>query len=279
LGTAVKPAKYQDPGNYIDTVRVDGISRWFSVHLPSGYRPGVPIALVLNLHAFGSTAFQQEALTQMHAKADEAGFVAVHPQALGDPPAWYGPVPGEPGQNDRAFFEALLSYLQEVIAIDPDRIYATGMSNGGTMSYRLGCDMATTFAAIAPVAGGHLNHHLCAPERPISVLVLHGTDDWVIPYDGQGADQPPVHVWVEAWAEHNGCSSAPVSSQPYESVRAESWIGCNGDVEVVLYTLVGGGHAWPGAPLGLTGGSSFPYLSATDTIWEFFASHPRSGHK
>jgi 7,8-dihydropterin-6-yl-methyl-4-(beta-D-ribofuranosyl)aminobenzene 5'-phosphate synthase len=274
---SAEPAgKYQKPGNYIDTVRVNGISRWFSVHLPPGYRPGVPAPLVLNLHAFGSTAFQQEALTEMHAKADEVGFVAVHPQALNDPPAWYGPLPSEAGQNDRLFFEALLSYLPEVISIDPDRIYATGMSNGGTMTYRLGCDMAGTFAAIAPVAGGHLNHQLCEPESPISVLVIHGTDDQVIPYEGQGRDQPSVHVWLEAWAEHNLCDSVPVESHPYQSVRAETWTHCDGGVEVVLYTLEGGGHTWPGAPQGLSVGTSFPYMSATDVIWEFFASHPRS---
>jgi polyhydroxybutyrate depolymerase len=195
---------------------------------------------------------------------------------LNDPPAWYGPLPSEAGQNDRLFFEALLSYLPEVISIDPDRIYATGMSNGGTMTYRLGCDMAGTFAAIAPVAGGHLNHQLCEPESPISVLVIHGTDDQVIPYEGQGRDQPSVHVWLEAWAEHNLCDSVPVESHPYQSVRAETWTHCDGGVEVVLYTLEGGGHTWPGAPQGLSVGTSFPYMSATDVIWEFFASHPRS---
>jgi polyhydroxybutyrate depolymerase len=232
--------------------------------------------LVLNLHAFGSTAYQQEALTQMHAKADEAGFVAVHPQALNDPPAWHGPMPGEDGQNDRDFFRALLSYLTQVISVDPTRIYATGLSNGGTMSYRLGCDMAGTFAAIAPVAGGHLNHHLCEPDEPISVLVIHGSDDQVIPYLGQGEDQPPVPVWAEAWAGHNGCGALPKESYLYESVRAETWGNCDGGAEVVLYTLEGGGHTWPGAPLALTRGTSFPNMNATDAIWEFFATHPRA---
>lgn len=268
--------KYQTPGDYIEQISVQGHRRWFTVHLPPDYQPGIPVALVLNLHAYSSTAFEQEKLSEMNAKADAEGFVVVNPQALNDPPSWYGPLPGQQGEPDREFFKRLLPYLQRVLSVDPARIYATGMSNGGTMTYRLGCDMADTFAAIAPVSGGHVAHPLCKPERPVSVLVIHGTDDQVIPYHGNGSDSPPVSVWLEAWAAHNGCDDTPSVSHPYQEVTQQTWSKCAEDVEVALYTLEGGGHTWPGAPPGITSGASFPYMNATDVIWEFFRSHPRT---
>lgn len=267
--------RYQQPGNYIDAFSVRGVERWFTVHLPPGYKPGVPMPLVLNLHAYTSNPFAQEALSGMNAKADKEGFIVVNPQALNDPPSWKGPLPGEEGQRDRDFFEQLVPFLQQQISIDPDRIYATGMSNGGTMAYRLGCDMSGTLAAIAPVSGGWVGHHLCKPEDPISVLVIHGTDDQVIPYNGNEADSPSVHVWLDAWAQHNGCNPTPSVSQPFESVTQESWNGCTRGTSVQLYTLEGGGHTWPGAPASMTSGASFPYMDATDVIWDFFALHPR----
>ena len=87
---------------------------------------------------------------------------------------------------------------------------------------------------------------------------------------------PPVHDWLEAWAEHNGCDPTPSESQPFDNVSGESWTGCAGGASVVLYTLEGGGHIWPGAPAGMTSGASFPYMDATDVIWEFFASHSKA---
>jgi polyhydroxybutyrate depolymerase len=269
-------ARYQKPGDYIDSITVNGVPRWFTVHLPPVYQPGQALPLVLNLHAYSSTAFEQEALSQMNAKADEESFIVVNPQAQNDPPSWYGPLPNASGQPDRDFFRQLLPVLQELLSVDPARIYATGMSNGGTMTYRLGCDMADVFAAVAPVSGGHVAHPLCEPERPVSILVIHGTEDQIIPYEGNEIDSPPVRVWLEAWAKHNGCDPVPASSQPYEQVTADTWSGCSEGVNVVLYTLIGGGHTWPGAPAGATSGSSFPYMDATEAIWDFFQSHPRS---
>lgn len=272
---AAPNARYQKPGDYVDQILIDGVGRWFTVHLPPSYQPGAPMPLVVNLHAYSSTAFGQEELSGMNAKADEEGFVVVNPQALNDPPSWWGPLPGEAGQSDRDFFEALLIYLQEMLSIDPARIYATGMSNGGTMTYRLGCDMANTFAAIAPVAGGHVAHPFCKPERPVSVLVIHGTDDQVIPYYGNDTDSPPVHTWLEAWASHDDCDPTPSTDQPYPGVTSETWSDCAEGTMVVLYSLEGGGHTWPGALPGMTSGAVFPGMDATDVIWTFFKAHPR----
>jgi polyhydroxybutyrate depolymerase len=268
--------KYQTPGDYMTAIALHGATRWFTVHLPPRYQPGVPLPLVVNLHGRGGNLLRQEALTRMNAKADQAGFIAVHPQALGDPPTWWGPIPGATGQRDVDFFEEMLAQLQREISVDPARIYATGLSNGATMVNRLGCDMAATFAAIAPVSGGHTAFWTCNVDHPVSVLVMHGTDDQIIPFHGRGTDVPPVHEWVAAWVERDDCDPTSSLSRPHPNASRETWTNCTGGVEVTLYSLEGGGHTWPGAPLGMGLASNFPYLDATDVIWDFFASHPRA---
>lgn len=268
--------RYQQPGDYLDFLLVNDVQRLFTVHVPPGYQPGTPLPLVVNLHARTRNMIHQEELSRMNAKADKEGFVVVNPQALDDPPTWWGPVPGEVGQPDLDFFREMLAYLQQQISIDPDRTYVTGLSNGGTMAYRLGCDMSDLFAAIAPVAGGHVAHDLCQPEYPVSVLVIHGTEDPIIPFEGQPNVSPPVETWLEAWAEHNGCDPEPTVSHPYISTTEKTWANCDEDVIVTLERIRGGGHVWPTSELG-THLAEYPSdLDATDLIWSFFEAHPKS---
>lgn len=270
----VPTEKYQTPGDYAEFVEVDGFERWFLVHIPPDYQPGVQMPLVVNLHGAGGDAFSQQKVTGMNAKADKEGFIAVHPQAMGEKPVWYGPFPGLPGQPDRDFIQELLARLQREISIDPARIYATGISNGGTMANSLGCYMSETFAAIAPVAGGHTAFWECEANRPVSVLVIHGTSDRVIPYHGRGDEVPPVHEWVEAWARRNGCDAEPAVTYPHTD-RMETWENCDEGVSVTFYTREGGGHVWPGSGLGEVVEGASSRMDATDVIWTFFEAHPR----
>ncbi len=269
-------ARYQNPGDYIDMLPVDGYTRWFSVHIPESYSPDTPAPLVINLHGYSSTMFDQQEVTKMNAKADEEGFIAVHPQALGDPPSWHGPLPGLPGQADKDFFAVLLNYLQTLINIDPQRIYATGLSNGATMSNALGCFMADTFAAIAPVAGGHTDFGNCENRQPISVLVIHGTQDLIIPYEGRADEVTPVSLWVQQWAKRNGCQAKPEISQPQEDLKIETWGDCAKNVSIQLVTRIGGRHVWPGSSSAYFRENVESNFDATDAIWDFFESHPKT---
>lgn len=271
---SIPSKKYQEPGDYLDTIEVNGTTRTFTIHIPPGYKPWTPMPLVINIHGRTGTAFQQEAMSQMNVKADEKGFVAVHPQAMDNPPTWWGPIPNEIGQPDMDFFQELLVYLQQEINIDPTRIYATGFSNGATMANRLGCDMSHTFAAIAPVSGGHVAFDLCEGDRPIPVLAFHGTEDTIIPYHGNNRDTPPVHAWVGAWAERNGCDLTASVSHPHPTITRETWNNCDGSAIVILYSIEGAGHTWPGSDFGAHLGGVTLDIDATDVIWEFFESHP-----
>lgn len=269
-------ARYQNPGDYVDMIPVNGYTRWFSVHIPASYSPDSPTPLIINVHGYTSTMFEQQEITQMNAKSDEEGFIVVHPQALGDPPSWHGPLPGFPGQDDKDFFAALVGYLQVLINVDPQRIYATGLSNGATMSNALGCFMADTFAAIAPVAGGHTDFGHCEIERPVSVLVIHGTKDNIIPYDGRDNEVPPVSLWVQYWAQRNGCPAEPEILEDQADLKIETWSNCDENVTVQLITRIGGDHVWPGSSMAYFRENVESNINATDIIWEFFETHPKA---
>jgi polyhydroxybutyrate depolymerase len=266
--------RYQEPGDYLDSVMASNLERWFVVHIPPQYEPGEPMPLVLNLHGRSSNAIQQRDASRMNQKADEEGFIVVYPQALGQPTTWFGVLFGEEGQPDMAFFAELIRYLERQISVDPARIYATGISNGATMVNRLGCEMSVVFAAVAPVAGAHSGLHLCEIVQPVSMLAVHGTEDQIIPFEGVAPDVPSVQTWVEAWAERNGCLGGPRSEQPYEDVLLESWDDCDDGTAVGLYAVEGGGHTWLGLEYGPSGGF-IPEVGATDVIWEFFKAHPK----
>ena len=269
-------ARYQNPGDYVDMLPVDGYTRWFTVHIPASYDPDTAMPLLVNLHPYSGTMFDQQEITEMNAKADQEGFITVHPQALGDPPSWHGPLPGVAGQADKDFFVVLLEYLQALMNIDPARIYATGLSNGATMSNALGCFMSETFAGIAPVASGHTDFANCEIENPVSVLVIHGTQDATIPYEGRGDEIPPVHLWVEYWAQRNGCQPEPQVEQPDPTYKIETWIGCDENVTVQLIARIGGDHVWPGSSMAYFRENVASQFNATDVVWEFFAAHAKA---
>ena len=267
--------EYLDPQTYLDRIEVGGQERLFMVHVPTDYESNRPFPLVFSLHGAGSNFFAQENASQWIQKADEEGFVVVTPQAMEPSNVWLGVFLDELGDPDIEFFAGMLDQLQAELSIDPARIYATGLSNGGVMANRLGCELSESFAAIAPVAGAHSGFHLCDVSEPVSVLAVHGTDDLVIPYQGNGEDVPPVRTWVEAWAERDGCEAEPAESEPYPDVILEAWNGCAGSTAVSLMTVRGGGHTWLGLEFVWEEGRYVTTTTATDAIWDFFETYPK----
>ncbi len=192
------------PGDYIETITVNGQARQYRLHIPPAYHPSSAMPLVVNLHGYNSNAEQQEHVSQMSVKADQAGFIVVYPEGLGDPQEWHVG-PRAEADADLQFIRALVESLKAQLNVAPGHIYATGISNGAQMSNRLGCELSDVFAAIAPVSGGYPPAQACNPMHPIPVVAFHGTADRLLPYEGQGQLLMPIREWAAAWANRNGC--------------------------------------------------------------------------
>ena len=185
--------------------------------------------------------------------------------------------------DDVGFIRSLIAKLEGSLAIDESRLYATGISNGGMMSYRLALELSDILAAIAPVAGA-MNPPQNPPESPLSVIIFHGTADEHVLYKGgaplQSIDNhdrvdKPVSYAVDYWVNFDGCAVKPVR-ETNGSIIKDTYGGGKNGTEVVLYTIIGGKHAWPGGKTAWLGGDLPTYeISATDLMWDFFASHPK----
>ena len=269
------------------TMTYGGLVRTALVHTPDGWQNADSRMLVLNFHGFTSDGLQEEVLSRMNGAADEHGFVVVYPYGVAQ--SWNaGKCCGDAWTNsvdDVGFVRALLYRLESDYCIDDKRVYATGMSNGGFLSHRLGCEVADRFAAIAPVAGVMgIDPMDCKPPRPVPVIEFHGTKDPLVPYDGGNPvlnigvagtlDFPSVADTVQTWRTIDGCAGASTTIYQNGDATCVSWAPCSQGSDVVLCTIDGGGHTWPGGvPIPFLGYTSSD-ISATETMVSFFYAHP-----
>jgi polyhydroxybutyrate depolymerase len=271
------PAPHEAPGTggsstFEGALTSSGVTRHYLVHVPASYQGNQSVSLVINFHGLNSDAQQQENLTGMSAKADREGFIVVYPDGLD---RQWNTGRGADGRADQQFIRDLIATLESQYSIDPKRIYATGISNGGGMANRLGCDLADVIAAIAPDAGAYNFWQDCRPSRPVPVLAFHGLDDHVVPYEG-GQPKimvPPIGEWAANWAKLNDCDSTPGTTTPVDILTIYTWSGCKDSADVILYTLASHGHSWPGSAV-MPAAITSQAVNATDVIWEFFTAHP-----
>lgn len=280
------------PGDTKRSIMVDGLERTYIVHLPRQYKQGNPYPLIFVLHGGTANAENAMRMSQMDPKADKEGFIAVYPNGTGkmkDKMLHWNDGSQRSGSDadnvdDVNFFRQLIARLENDHTIDPRRIYATGLSNGAIMTYRLGCQLSDKLAAIAPVSGA-LNYNQSLPTNPLSVIIFHGTADKYILYNGgvgkasggQTRNDQSVAYAVNFWVKHNGCNTTP-AKETSGSIVKEQYTGGKVNTEVVLYTVNGGGHAWPGGIPGIRNGNvdtPTQEISATDLMWEFFKKHPK----
>ncbi len=285
--TGATPAPSADS---IRTLTFGGIERSYIVHIPSVYDGSHAVPLVLDFHGGGGNAETQIRTSNFESLADEKGFIVVYPNGngrLGDRLLTWngGTCCGYAVANqidDVGFVRALIADLQTIVKVDPKRIYATGLSNGGIFSYRLACDASDLFAAIGPVSGT-LNYARCNPKEPLSVIDFHGTTDEHVPYDGGVGDKslagvPFVSVKdsIDFWLKFDQCPLTP-KTESFADVQHDAYSNCANGTAVELYTIVGGGHAWPGGngPAWPGGDQPTQTISATKIMWDFFAAHPK----
>jgi polyhydroxybutyrate depolymerase len=264
------------------TIEVGGHTREYLLHLPPGYNGNSPLPLVIVLHGAMQGNASAERMSGMSALADKEKFVAVYPQGtsmMGNAPTWNaGNCCGYAMQkhvDDIAFLRALIGKLEKDYSIDAKRIYVTGISNGGMMSFRVACEMADVVAAVAPVEGAQ--NVACKPSAPVSVIVFHGTADRLVPFNGgstpyqigQHRTDTPVADAVAFWVKENGCAPTPKRQESSE-VHVDTYSGCKDGTGVALYAIQGGHHTWPGTSI------SHVDLPATDVMWKFFMQHPKA---
>ncbi len=259
------------------------LTRSYLLHIPTGYNDTVQQPLVLNFHGHGSNARQQALISNFSTLADQQDFIVVYPQGSIGPDKLTGWATGpahDPQVNDVLFVSDLLNTLQSTLCINPSRIYATGFSNGGGMTYVLACKMADRIAAFAPVSGSYPPvPGGCEPVRPVPLLEFHGTADRVVPYNGSVAkNYPPVMQWLHAWVIRDDCATIPTVTHPVVNVTQDQWAGCRGNVTLIHDQLAGWPHEWPHVVsirrILSRHTPAATSLDATPRIWTFFEEHP-----
>ena len=264
----------------------DGIQRDYILYIPELYDGNTTVPLVLNFHGFGSSASQQMFYGDFRDIADTEGFLLVHPEGttfIGNQ-FWNVEFPGISSTiDDVGFTEALIDELATLYTIDLDRVYATGMSNGGFMSFLLACQLSEKIAAVASVTGSMTQDTFddCNAQLPTPVLQIHGTEDDVVSYNENNLSLPIPDV-ISYWVDHNNCETTPTTTTlPDVDVSDGSTIeysvyedGDNG-ITTEHMKVIGGGHTWPGSILNSAGTNQD--IDASMEIWLFFSRYDING--
>jgi polyhydroxybutyrate depolymerase len=277
------PAKIDvtKPGDYLQTMTIEGAERKYHVHVPPSYNGKTPMPMVLLLHGHGQDGKTIAHHTRFNEMSDREGFIAVYPDARSwagrdEWRAWdtdNGLIPPGSNADDVAFMRGIIDRTESDYKIDPKRIYMAGLSNGGMMSFRAAGDLSDKLAAIAVVSGA-MSGTEPSPKHPLSVMNIHGTEDGIVPYEGlknvpaslSAIGLPrfkPMDYTTNYWVEQNKITNPPIVLRNKDVIERRFINPTNG-AEVNEYTINGGRHV-PDQIDQLTG-----------EIWKFFASHPKA---
>jgi polyhydroxybutyrate depolymerase len=273
----------RDNGGFVSS----GEKRTYRLYVPKSYDSARPTPLVISMHGGGLWGVAQMEMSQWNAAADEQGFLVVYPSGVGGGgPRHWRVGEGDSSAKDVRFIAELIDTLGASYTIDPTRIYADGASNGGGMAFLLSCTLSDRIAAVGLVASAHfLPWSACKDERAVPMIAFHGTDDRFTPYHGgtswvaRGHVFPSIPTFTANWARRNRCGPRPIESRVAADVTRLEYTGCADDASVVLYTIRGGGHTWPGGgPMPeWFAGSTSRSVDASREAWAFFRAHPLSG--
>lgn len=260
------------------SLQVSGLTRLYDLHVPSSYTREKPVPLVLAFHGAGGTGKAMEQLTELSQLAEQKGFIVVYPDAIDQ--HWDARRRSQPEtSHDIGFISALIDQVGQAYSLDRSRIYATGFSNGGMFAHRVACELSDKVVASAAVSATMPENlsRTCQPAQPISILLMHGTNDPVVPYGEPGRALLSLADTVKFWSNHDRCSPQAVKTVlPQASqVSLETYQQCANDTTVMLYTIEAGEHTWPNAQSGTidTPNQFGQKIDASTIIWEFFSKH------
>jgi polyhydroxybutyrate depolymerase len=297
MGCAAAPVHSDNHFHYTSLTH-NGLKRTYMVHVPPTYTKGRPLPLFIVLHGGGGDGKKAEKISGISRQSDKYGVILVYPDAVGrnwnDGRAVKRYISHRKNIDDVGFIAALIDKMRNDYAIDPKRIYVSGASNGGMMAHRLACELSRKITAVAPVISAMPENLVaqCSPSRPIPVLMISGTEDPMVPWEGgyvrfigrkkygRVLSAPDT---VQFWASHNGCSSEPKSTWLSDTdaedgtrVRKKVFSGCKKDAQVVFYEIHGGGHTWPGGhrkiPESISGKTTSD-IDANQIILNFFLNY------
>ena len=285
------------PGSHEVALTGAGAPRSLRAMVPAVAPAPAGFPLVLALHGAGGSASNMADMTLLHQLGERRGFVTLYLRGTGADPrrhlTWNaGSCCGwarDHGTDDVAYVRAALAAVRDLVPVDPDRVYLVGFSNGALMAYRLAQDLPGVFAAVA-AAGAPPRAHPGGAPIP-AVVHFQGTADGIVPFqgglaqspEGSRAWAPPVRVALADLARGAGLHGPPTRRHLPDladdgmRVHEETWGPGPEGAEVVLYTIEGGGHSWPGGPAYLVEvlGPATRDVSANELLWRFFQRHPR----
>lgn len=297
LSLLLMPLLAQAGGDTTVTLEYGNLDRSYLLHLPSP-APAAPPPVVVVLHGGGGNAESAAKMTGFDAQADKDGFIAVYPNGTDESRplmnlfgksfrTWNaGGCCGFARDNnidDVGFIRAVVTAVIKDNGADPKRVYATGISNGGMMAYRLACEASDMFAAVAPVSAIQ-DVQDCKPAYPVSIFHIHGEKDQNVPIDGgvgkKALDEegkrgrPPVQLGIDFWVKRDACTVTVTSQEP--GVDMVNYGACEAGTDVQYFKVLDGGHSWPGGQrLSMLLDQPSKALNATDTIWYFFSLHAK----
>lgn len=278
---------------FADSIYVDGTERTYVIHLPDNKDKRNKYPLVIALHGGGGKGSGMNKLSGFNEIADKNNFVVVYPDGIDK--QW------NDGRsdfllndkiNDVKFISKLIDTLKVLYNIDTNRVYATGISNGGIMSFRLACELSNKIAAFAPVAASMPESpaYDCKPVRPVPMMLIFGDEDPLIPFNGgeisvfglrTRGKVIPVEQTVNYWVNSNGCNIVPtetkINAVPDDGteVSKKVYSSKTGNADVEFWLVTGGGHTWPGGlqylPKIVIGKTSKEF-NASEEIWKFFSN-------
>jgi len=269
------------------TMVVAGKEREYLLYVPPSYDPAKPTPLVISLHGAGLWGAAQERISQWDRVSDREGFLVVYPSGAGGSGVrvWHD---DSGATGDVRFIAALIDTLEAQYTIDPTRIYANGLSNGGGMSFVLSCTLSDRIAAVGLVGAAlTMPWQWCRDRHSVPAIWFHGTADSAAPYRGGTSwvaltrPFPSIPQFVANWARRNRCGEPAVDSAVARDITRSTYTACADDATVVLYTIRGGGHTWPGGgPLpDAWVGPTNREIDASSLMWSFFSAHPLQQHE
>ena len=255
----------------------DGLDRYYFIYKPDNLNTNISVPVLFALHGYGSSALSHLTYTNYFPLADRDNFIVLYPQGTTTSTLsshWnVGGWTSKSTVKDIEFIETIIDLVKDKIQIDETRIYSSGMSNGGYMSYSLACNLSVKIAAIASVTGSMTpdNFDDCSPSAPRSILQIHGLQDFVVPYAGSSGSKSIQDV-IDFWVNHNSCSLEPNRLIKYSDlalVNFDTYENClnNTNVKLILHPEMG--HVWPFL--------NTYNISASDEVWNFVSKYDLSG--